>query len=58
MVFLSALLTAAILTAGLAGAVPVADPRNADPDVPPWVFAVGAIAAVAAVAIWSVRRRP
>ncbi|KZS67951.1 hypothetical protein A4G28_13110 [Mycobacterium ostraviense] len=30
---------------------------NTDADVPTWPFAVGAIAAVAAAALWAVRRR-
>jgi hypothetical protein len=41
------------LVAVLTAAAP--DP---DGDVPVWPFAVGAIAAVAAAAFWSVRRRP
>ncbi|OBK95708.1 hypothetical protein A5645_12175 [Mycobacterium asiaticum] len=55
---LSALLTSTVLTAGPAFALPSATPANAEPEVPAWVFGVGAIAAVAVVAFWSVRRRP
>ncbi len=55
---LSAALTTAVLTAGPALALQGAAPANAEPEIPAWVFGVGAIAAVAVVAIWSVRRRP
>lgn len=44
--------------AGTSAAGPAAAPREPEPDIPPWVFAVGAIAAVAVVAFWSTRRRP
>ncbi len=37
---------------------PSAKPAEPDGELPAWPFAVGAIAAVAVVAIWSVRRRP
>lgn len=37
---------------------PAAKPADPDGELPAWPFAVGAIAAVAVVAIWSVRRRP
>lgn len=46
----------AVLTAGTAGAHAGAD-RDPNAELPTWPFALGAIAAVAAVAIWSVRRR-
>ncbi|CAM4388083.1 hypothetical protein MB901379_04845 [Mycobacterium basiliense] len=40
-------------------AVYASDPPAADGgDIPPWVLAVGVIAAVGAAAIWAVRRRP
>ncbi|OBI73727.1 hypothetical protein [Mycobacterium asiaticum] len=55
---LSALLTSTVLTAGAASAVPGAAPANTEPEVPAWVFGAGAIAAVAVVAFWSMRRRP
>ncbi|WP_155769375.1 hypothetical protein [Mycobacterium asiaticum] len=42
-----------MLTAVLTAAAP--DP---DAEMPAWPFVLGAVAAVAVVAIWSVRRRP
>jgi drug/metabolite transporter (DMT)-like permease len=39
-------------------AVLTAAAPDPDGDMPVWPFAVGAIAAVAAAAFWSVRRRP
>lgn len=51
------LVITALLTAGTAGAHAGAD-RGPDAELPAWPFAVGAIAAVAVMAIWSVRRRP
>ena len=53
----AALAFTAVLTAGTAGAHAGAD-RDPGAELPAWPFAVGAIAAVAVVAIWSVRRRP
>lgn len=47
----------AVLTAGTASADAGAG-RDPDGELPAWSFAVGAIAAVAVVAFWSVRRRP
>ncbi|BDB45749.1 MULTISPECIES: hypothetical protein [Mycobacterium] len=47
----------AVLTAGVASAYAAA-PHEPDPNPPVWPFVVGAVAAVAVVAIWQVRRRP
>ncbi|WP_205875473.1 hypothetical protein [Mycobacterium camsae] len=44
--------------AGAGTTEPTAKPPDPDGELPAWPFAVGAIAAVAVVAIWSVRRRP
>ncbi|MHA7648837.1 hypothetical protein ACX9NE_00250 [Mycobacterium sp. ML4] len=52
-----AMAVVAVLMAGTASAHSAA-PQDPDAQLPTWPFAVGAIAAVAAVAIWSVRRRP
>ncbi len=37
---------------------PAAKPADPDGELPAWPFAVGAVVAVAVVALWSVRRRP
>jgi hypothetical protein len=47
----------AVLSAGIAAANAGAG-RDPNAELPAWPFAVGANAAVAVVAIWSVRRRP
>lgn len=47
----------AVLTPGTAWAHAGAD-RDPGAELPAWPFAVGAIVAVAVVAVWSVRRRP
>jgi len=36
----------------------VAAPTNEGDDIPVWVFALGAIIAVGAGALWAIRRRP
>lgn len=51
------LVITAVLTAAMASAHAGAD-RDPNGELPAWPFAVGAIAAVAVVAFWSVRRRP
>lgn len=47
-----------LTAAGADTTEPAAKPADPDGELPAWPFAVGAIAAVAVVAIWSVRRRP
>lgn len=37
---------------------PTAKPADPEGELPTWPFAVGAVVAVGAVALWSVRRRP
>jgi len=51
------LVITAVLTAATASAHAGAD-RDPNGELPAWPFVVGAIAAVAVVAFWSVRRRP